>query len=160
MKQVFLCILLLFVFGCSSGPDDLASLFPGSIGPMERVKLMTGEEALTAINQLHGKSIHALDGAIGAYQAKGAAGSMVWVSRASGGQAAREQVAIMMEKMLQSSTSPFANPSDFRRAGVDVYQLEGMGQLHSLYSTGELVWWIAAEEADMGLLLDEFLPEK
>ncbi|MEF2143928.1 MAG: hypothetical protein V3573_00660 [Desulfovibrionaceae bacterium] len=157
MKKL-LCGMLLTVLlaSCGSSPD-LGSFLPGEVAGAAQSELVAGEAALKSIDKLHGKSIHAKDGAMAAYGEGHPPVVQVWVSRASNAAEAREQVAVMMDRMVSGKGSPFRNPSTTRRDGVDVYRVEGLGMAHLVWSRGDLVWWVSALPDVEGEAIETFL---
>ncbi|WP_022662078.1 hypothetical protein [Paucidesulfovibrio longus] len=156
--SLLVCGLLLFSAGGCGEQRDLAALFPENIAGAERTEFLLGEDALRAVDKLHGKSIQARDAAVAVYGAGHPPAAQVWVSTASNGAAAREQLAVMVNRMLTGKATPFGKPAEERRAGVDLYRTEGLGMVHLIWSRDELVWWLAVlpgqEEAYLKVFLE------
>ena len=61
-------IVIITTATCNRSPQSLQSLFPKTIGGLQRVQLIAGIKALEKINKLHGKEIGIIEGGIGVYQ--------------------------------------------------------------------------------------------
>ena len=163
MREAGLTMLLaaLLLLGCGGGKKTetagLGGLFPEKIGGWQRVRLVTGAEALGKINQLHGKSIAVEAGAIGTYQKPGKRPAMVWISRSKTAAMAKKQAEVMADKMVNNPRSPFHDPQTLRLKKTRIYQFTGMGQVHYIFCRDRLVYWISAPPADGKKLLDGFL---
>ena len=137
--------------------QDIASLFPESIGEWQQVKLITGTEALEKINHLHGKNITVEAGAIGNYQAAGKRPAEVWISRSKTPALTLEQAEVMADKMVSNPRSPFHDPETLSINKIKVYKFLGMGQIHYIFCRERLAYWISSPPADGKKLLLYFL---
>ncbi len=167
--KVYRIVVLVFVFlvGCGGADKPLADLFAEQVGSMRLTHLVTGEEAMRAVHELHGKPLDVEEAAVATYSVPGAdQAAMVWVSRHDNAAQAREQAAVMIEKMLHplaGAPTPFHDPEQFRYAGVDVYAFQGMGLTHLVFQHRDRVWWISApgqaqdQDSPAGLLLEAML---
>ncbi|MBN2332913.1 MAG: hypothetical protein JXO49_02265 [Deltaproteobacteria bacterium] len=160
--SLFFQVLLLFQFAACQQPattkQPLESLFPETIGTLQRLQLVTEGPAIDRINQLHGKTIEVEAGAIGRYAAGGSEVAMVWISRSSDEQTARRQTDIMVEKMVNNPRSPFHHPQIRGKEGARLYQFMGMGQVHYIFCRQTLVYWISAVPARGEEILATFYP--
>jgi hypothetical protein len=50
----------------------------------------------------------------------------------------------MVHKMFENPKSPFSNPARLDHGGRAVYRFDGMGQVHLIWHSGDLVWWVSA----------------
>ena len=137
--------------------QDIASLFPKSIGEWQQVELITGTKALEKIDRLHGKSIIVEAGAIGNYQAAGKGPAMIWISRSKTPALTREQAQVMADKMVSNPRSPFHDPETLNINKIKVYKFMGMGQVHYIFCRERLAYWISSPPADGEKLLLYFL---
>lgn len=138
-------ILLLFgllIAGCeepTSGPP-----FDPQIEGLKLVKWITGDDAIKAINKLHGMSVDVVSGFIAHYE--GANGkATIWVSEASSEEFAGNQIAIMMHKMKSNRRSPFSHYRTLDIKGFRVIAFDGMGQVHYVFRDKKWVYWISAD---------------
>ncbi len=156
MKTGYIFLLLLLVSSCSQPPADLSGFFPENVGEMKLVELVTGEAAMAAVERLHSKVVPAEDAAIGQYEGKG--GSMtVWISRAVNVATAREQTALMVERMMRNPNTPFSDHTSKMRDGIEIHRVLGMGQVHLVFFHKVQVYWVSVETSNVDLALDAFL---
>ena len=152
IRLILLCLLLALA-SCGGQDKPLAELFPGRVESLTLAKVIEGAEAMRAVDELHGKPIEVEDAAVAAYTVRTDDGvrseAVVWVARMANAAQAREQAAVMLEKMLHplDKDSPFHDPDQFRQGGADVYRFLGMGQVHLVFQKGDLIFWIAAPRA-------------
>jgi len=114
-------------------PDTLAGLL------LEQ--LAQGEEAVSEINKLHGKSFALVDGAVGSY---GGGQVTLWVSQAQTTSSA-EEILFAMRDRIAKGDSPFTPLRESTRGQRTVYEAEGMGQIHYYFQSSDLVIWLAVE---------------
>jgi hypothetical protein len=145
---------------CNRQPQSLKSLFPETIEGLQRVQLITGIKALEKINKLHGKKIGIIDGGIATYQTNNGPPAMVWISRSTTADLARHQTEVMIERMLSAPHSPFHHPAQREFTGINIYQFQGMGQIHYIFCWNDLAYWISAMPHQGDAILQAFLPEK
>ena len=144
---------------CNRQPQSLKSLFPETIEGLQRVQLITGIKALEEINKLHGKEIGVTEGGIGTYRTDNGSTAMVWISRSKTADLARNQTEVMIDKMLSAPHSPFHHPVQWELTGINIYQFQGMGQIHYIFCCYDLVYWISAVPHQGEIVLHAFLPE-
>lgn len=154
LSLALLCVLILAAPVPAADADDLSGLFPASVGPLERVRLVTGAEARAEVARLHGKPLPAEASAIARYAGKGGRPAEAWVSRVSSEREARRQTGLMVHKMFENPKSPFKTPSRTDHNGRAVYRFTGMGQIHLIWSSSDLVWWVSADPAQENAFLD------
>jgi hypothetical protein len=126
--------------------------FNPKVEGMKLMKLVSGMEALKAINQLHGMAIPMKAGFIAHYlgnQGK----ATVWVSEAPSTEAGGEQIEVMIEKMKANQRSPFSDYGHSTVNDVEVIRFQGMGQVHGVFQIGPWVYWISANGNDLETLL-------
>ena len=131
---------------------DTPPPFDTEIAGMTLMKLISGPEALRAINKLHGTAIPMKKGFIAHYlgtQGK----ATLWVSEAPSVEAGTEQIDVMIDKMKGNERSPFRNYGQSVVNKTPVIRFHGMGQVHAVFQIDAWVYWISAHEADMDSLL-------
>jgi len=123
-------------------PEQLAGLF--------RYSVITGSQALDEISFMHGKEFELISGARGTYGQRGEI--TVWVSRASSENAANELVEEMTNKIGEGN-SPFLPIGEDLLGERIIHRLEGKGQVHFYFQSGNLVIWfgVDSELADQAL---------
>jgi hypothetical protein len=136
--------------------DDLSGLLPETVGGLKRVQLITGAEAQTEVDRLHGKALTAEASAIARYARGDERPSEVWVSRVASEKEARRQTGLMVHKMFENPKSPFKDPKRLDHEGLSVYRFTGMGQVHLIWHSGDLVWWVSGAPDEAQPFLDAF----
>ena len=136
-------ILLAFLLaGCNRTPSGPP--FDPHIEGFELVKLITGDDAIKAINQLHGRPINVLRGFIAQYKGTHDKAT-IWVSEASSQALAQKQISVMIEKMKNSARSPFSHYRTFQINGIRVIAFDGMGQVHYVFRDKAWAYWITGD---------------
>jgi hypothetical protein len=120
---------------------------------LEQVRLITGDEAINAINKLHGMPIDVVRGFIAHY--KGVRDkATIWLSEAQSEDLAKRQIEVMVEKMKQSKRSPFSHYRVSHVKGRRVVGFDGMGQVHYVFRDKKWVYWISADAWRIDEILD------
>ena len=114
---------------------------PQEVAEVEMTQFITGPEAIESIQQLHGVEILLAGGVVAAY---GNQNIILWVSDA-GEVATAADLTELMKVRIAEGRSPFVELGDFELEGKTIYALDGMGQAHYYWQSGELVIWLAAD---------------
>lgn len=114
---------------------------PETLAGLVLEQLVQGEEAVSEINRLHGKSFALVDGAVGSY---GGGQVTLWVSQAQTTSSA-EEILFAMRDRIAEGDSPFTPLRESTRGHRTVYEAEGMGQTHYYFQSSDLVIWLAVE---------------
>lgn len=145
-------ILFLMLTAPVARGGDLGPPFDPVVPGMNLVKLVSGTEALQAINKLHGLAIPMKAGFIAHYgDTQGKA--TIWVSEAPTVAAGEEQIDVMIEKMKDNPRSPFRKYEHATVNDVPIIRFHGMGQIHAVFQLDAWVYWISAYDKDMNKLL-------
>jgi len=139
-KRIIFILFSFFLLGCNQSPSPV---FQEEIRGLKLVQLITGKDALNAINELHGKKINVASGMVAFYQGEGEKAT-VWVSESFSTDDAIQQTEIMIEKMRSSKRSPFSDYKEIGLDGVKIYSFKGMGQEHYIFRISKSVYWITA----------------
>jgi len=139
-KRIVFIIFSFFLLGCNQSSSPV---FQEEIRGLKLVQLITGKEALHAINKLHGKKINVAKGMVAFYQGEGEKAT-VWVSESVCTDDAIQQTEIMIEKMRSSKRSPFSDYEEIEPDGVKIYSFKGMGQEHYIFRISKSIYWITA----------------
>jgi hypothetical protein len=138
--------LLLFAGGSwlyalrESGPG--AAPLPETLASLSLGRSTSGQTAVEELTRMHGVEFRFTSGAVGEYGDGGQA--ILWVSGLSSAPAA-DQMAIDMHARIAEGRSPFT-PVGQRQIGPrTIYELDGMGQKHFYFRSGELVVWMAVD---------------
>ena len=149
----FCLIGLLFILAAlTQSRANAAPPFDPEIEGMRLMKLVSGTEALRAINTLHGTAIPMKEGFIAHYLG-GQGKATVWVSEAPSEPLGKEQIDVMIEKMKQNKRSPFRQYHQTVENNVTVIRFHGMGQIHCVFQIGAWVYWTSAGDKDTEMLL-------
>ena len=145
-------ILFFFLTAPVARGGDSAPPFDPAVPGINLVKLVSGTEALQAINKLHGLAIPMKAGFIAHYT--GSHGkTTIWVSEAPTVAAGKQQIDVMIEKMKENPRSPFRNYDSLAVNDVPIIRFHGMGQVHTVFQLDAWVYWISAHGKDMDILL-------
>lgn len=149
-------ILSVFVLNLSrSAQSDSGSglirQLPVRLGSLLRVQVMEGEEALSALGELHRGTVGVTWAAMAHYE-KGRAQAMVWVGGVETAQFAQELVA-RMTSGLQRGGTPFVGLRTLVLGGRTVFSVSGLGQTHYYFTSDRTVIWVSADpEAEEEIL--------
>jgi hypothetical protein len=139
--------------------SDVASIsLPKSLAGLPLSTANYGPDAVAEITSLHQKDFSLLSGAMGMYGTERQIA--VWVARFSSSSTAAQMVSSMREK-ISAGNSPFSPTREQRIGARTIYELDGMGQKHFYFQSGDLVIWLSAniESADQGFnAILEFYP--
>lgn len=143
-KRTAVCLmaLLLFFAGSAYGFEVEP---PEFLGELRLDHALRGEEALQAIDRLHGKEVAGKDSFVAHYEKDGVA-AMLYVSKASSAGKAVRQVERMTERIQQGNT-PFYHLKASDWEGTTVYSALGQGQIHYFFWKGIKVIWLAVDAA-------------
>ncbi|OFV80694.1 MAG: hypothetical protein A2W26_06940 [Acidobacteria bacterium RBG_16_64_8] len=115
---------------------------PPLLGGLELTALLSGKEALAAVEQLHGEALGAgLDAAWVAQYGK-ASQVMLWLSRSVAEEGAQTLFERMTNKIAEGN-SPFTGLKPMADSKLEGYELDGMGQKHFYFVTGNDLYWVA-----------------
>ncbi len=121
----------------------VAVAVPEALAGLNQTRITVGPEAMADMVQLHGKALPLTSAAMASY---GDSLVTLWVSGTQSNATAAELVRSMTEKIAEGR-SPF-RPTGVRQiAGRTVYELNGMGQRHFYFQTGNLVLWLSADSS-------------
>jgi len=127
---------------------------PSQLAGYQLDQVMTGQEAIAEIGELHGEDIPVAEAWVAHYQANGT----VWAARAADtGQAI--QLLDRMVRGIQRGTSPFSGLTRSQFEGIPVYTVTDGRQTHFFYRQGDRVVWLAtprgAEDAFLSAAVQE-----
>jgi hypothetical protein len=139
-RTAFLILLASLLLGCN---QPSSPVFKEEIGGLKLVRLITGEDAVLAINNLHGKEIDIIKGMIACYQGEKEKAT-IWLSESASENDAIQQTAGMVRKMRDSKKTPFSNYEEIDRGRMKIYSFMGMGQQHYIVRVQKSIYWISA----------------
>lgn len=117
-------------------------LVPEDIAEQPISNLTTGQEALIEISQLHGKEFPLDSGAVARYGDNSQA--IIWIAGAEDKSTA-EEILISMRSRIAEGKSPFTPTSELRNGSRTIYKLDGFGQKHFYFQSGNLIVWTAVD---------------
>lgn len=123
---------------------------PSHIGDMKRTSVVTGEEAMRQVQEMHQGHIRLTDGYIAEYQ-NGAEKMTLWVALAEKESDASKVLADMAGAISKGGT-PFSIPVKKMVSGREMFFATGAGGSNYFFSAGHNVVWV--------LLAGSSAPEK
>jgi hypothetical protein len=136
-----LLVIGLLLAGCRESPSTQP--FEPHIEGLTLVQWIAGDDAIMAINKLHGMPIDVVRGFVAHYEGTNDKAT-IWVSEASSQALAKEQVSLMIQKMKNNERTPFRNFRDVSIGGRKVIAFDGIGQTHYVFRDNQWVYWISA----------------
>lgn len=141
---LLLTMVVFSIFGFPQ-PNQISDLaLPPQLGGYSLSKQITGSSAVSEFTELHGKNLVVEDGVKGIYGKWSAA--TVWVAEAETENAAR-QLLTDMEAKIAEGRSPFTPHASMVVNDRTIYVLDGMGQSHFYFLSGNALIWLAANPA-------------
>jgi len=131
-----------------------AAPLPDEIVGFRLERSIIGQDAISGLNQMHAKDFPLVSGAIGKYGHQGEA--TLWVSRLEN-EATAGQMVTAMKVRITETDSPFHPLAELNIGSRMVYELEGMGQKHYYFQSGESVVWLAVDTAVAGDAIKQVL---
>ena len=150
-KYLILIILCIIWVGCNQSKNEIE--FDPSIDDLKLVKLLEGQDAIAAINKLHGTPLNVVRGYIAHYEGVNDKAT-IWVSEASSQELAQEQIEVMISKMKNNRRSPFSHYRNLEARGLAVIAFNGLGQVHYVFRDNKWVYWISADSKRIDKILE------
>lgn len=159
MKRKNIIILMIFILfivvaGCSQKEFNEKS-FVEKIGEFEKDKIVTGDEALSSISQLHGKDIRIDKGYIAQYLNKNKEPVIIWLSISPSNKDAQELFQSMDSKI--SNTGAFTNRQEKDIKGIKTIYVYGMNMDNYYYVVDKRVFWFAIPGNNTVKDLEDFM---
>jgi hypothetical protein len=130
-------IVSIILIGCSNS-TDLPT--PDRIGEKERLRVISGEQAVQVVNRMHGQAV-ATDANVIAEYGEGEKKDILYLSRYKDSNAAIEAFDLMIEKMAVAKKSPFFHLMPIGKYQQKAYMTLGMGAVHYIYPSGRYLLW-------------------
>ncbi len=121
--------------------NTAAAPLPGQVAGEPLTTQVLGLSAVDEITQMHGKDFNLVDGARGSYGENNEI--IIWVS-GSTSEADAAQLVIDMRDKIADGNSPYEPIGEELIGERMVYELEGWGQTHYYFQSGDQVIWLAA----------------
>jgi hypothetical protein len=143
--QLISLLVSLVLSGCTgTSAPDLST--PEKIGEKERLRVITGQQAAQVVNKMHGQSV-ATDANVIAEYGQGEKKDILYVSRYTAAEAAQKAFELMIEKMAAAPKSPFYHLMPMEKYQKKVYMTLGMGAVHYIYRSGNLLLWFQTDQS-------------
>ena len=127
---------------------------PGQLAGYQLDQVMSGQEAIAEVSELHGEDIPVAEAWVAHYQGN----ATVWAARATD----TEQAVQLLDRMvrgIQKGNSPFSGLTQTQFKGISVYTVTDGRQTHFFYQQGDRVVWLAtppgAEDAFLSAAVQE-----
>lgn len=138
---VVLLVLALVAYAAYNLVEPAQAPFPEDLAGLRLTQLTEGDEALRAIDRLHGKAIEGMvRGWVATYVA-GSERALIWVAEAGNPAQAQELLAAMVRSMHGGEV--FSSPRPGEVDGLSYYTSTGLGMYHYFYARGDRVVWVA-----------------
>jgi hypothetical protein len=156
MPVLWLTVFAVFFWTKQCHGEDLPPL-DLRIDGLERMRLLSGRDALHAINRLHGMPIDMKRGFVAFYQTPHGDKATIWVSEAPSETLGEKQIAVMFAKMKGNDKSPFKEYRTVKVKDTTVVGFDGLGQVHYVFRIGKWVYWISTNKRQADLLLSHII---
>jgi hypothetical protein len=133
----FFILLLFFNFACENSAEFSV---PEIILEKKMTKLISDDEAVKVIDQLHGLDVTPEKNIIAEYGEDPK--DVLYISRYSSAKQAGESFKLMIEKMLKSESGPFTHIQALPDYNDNVYFTIGMGAIHYIFHSERYVLWL------------------
>jgi len=118
------------------------NIAPENFADMYRVEDIKGNDAIDAVNELHGKLIEIKAAEVISYKSY-TQDARIWISQAKTLTQAVYLFDLMDRKIKASiGKSPFSYPEKFVQDGIIIAKTYGMGKVHYYYQSGDKVYWL------------------
>ncbi len=118
---------------------------PDKLGSKNRTKLITGEEAIKVIDELHGLAVTPSSNLIAEYGMEEK--DLLYISYYDKKDKAAEALKVMINKMSESEKSPFSHMRALPDYDNKVYITLGMGAIHYIYSSSNYLLWLQTTQS-------------
>lgn len=135
--KIVVLIIAIFVLGCSS-PVNIPT--PEKIGEKERIRVITGKQAVEVVDKMHGQSVATDANVIAEYGRERK--DLLYISYYTDQRQAKEAFDLMIEKMAAAKKGPFFHLMPLSRYQSKVYMTLGMGAIHYIYVSGNFLLWL------------------
>ncbi len=147
---------LIIGFLLRAGNDGSANTLPRSIAgyPLKTAKY--GSEAIAEIARMHGEEFPTTSGSMGIYG--DASQISLWIEGFQD-ESTASQILNDMTARIALGNTPFSPDGQKQVGSRAVNQLDGMGQKHVYFQSGNLVLWLAAEPSIADRAIRQILEE-
>lgn len=115
---------------------------PRQVANLPLSRAASGWQAASEVARLHGKELALNSAGVGVYGPEQSI--TIWAAGAPLKPLAGRMLSVMRDKISEGN-SPFAPLGERRDGKRIVYELEGLGQKHFYFQSGNLIVWLAAD---------------
>lgn len=141
LKLISIMVAIL-IWGCTAATDIKT---PARIGAKERVRVITGDRAVTIVNKMHNSEVAGHDNAIAEYG--GDKKDFLYITYYKDPEAAQNAFDAMIDKMRAAKNSPFFHMMPLQKYRNKVYITLGMGTVHYIYVSGNFLLWLQTTQS-------------
>ena len=153
-KSILFVLTVVIFYGLSCTKNDGIAT-PENISEKKMTNLIAGDEAVKAIDKLHGLSVAPQENVIAEYGEDPK--DLLYISLYSDEDQAREAFIQMISKMMKAESGPFSHIRALPNYGEKVFMSIGMGAIHYIYCSSKYILWLQTYQ-DIGRELpDELL---
>ena len=139
LKRSPFLLMIIFLTSCSFNNEYL----PEDLFGLRLTKKLTGEEAKSFVNKLHGKTVAETENEIGLY--KGDAGkALIYIAHYKKPEDAKKYYDKMTKK-ISLGNSMFIGSEYVDIGGKKIYRAFGMGQSHYIFLHNKELFWISVD---------------
>lgn len=149
---VVVAMLFAFVAWPRIAPQSIDGPAPHQIAGRALSGIVTGDEAVTQLRQLHGKGVGIQGGWIAHYVGD----ATIWYGTTASDADARALIETMTNRISQGNPI-FQNLEPLNIQDSTIYTVTGQGQRHFYYQKGPATIWIAAPSGDEERFVHEAL---
>ena len=127
---------------------------PEKVASFSRTEFISGPEAIKQIAMMHGKDIKLEEGHIAKYQSGGKEITL-WISVSPSREEGDKLFRLMDDKMPASKV--FKNRQELQIGDRRVIKVDGMGQEHYYWVSGEYNYWVAVAGGEGKSIVSELM---
>jgi len=129
--------MITFLVGCTNSTTEVPA--PQKIGNKERIRVISGSQAVNLINKMHNQSVAADANVIVEYDKEKK--DILYISYYEDQNRAGEAFNLMIEKMVSAKQGPFFHLMPLPTYKNRVYFTLGMGSSHYIYLSSRYLLW-------------------
>ncbi len=145
----------LYVYVQQQTANPSSAPLPPKVGGLPLVASRTGKVAAEEIARMHRNPFPMSAAAVGIYQ--GEYEAQLWISGLPFSWMAHRMTASMADRIATLPDQPFRLLGQQEIGTYIIYQAEGLGQQHYFFTIGNLVVWLAVDEAIASTALHDVL---
>lgn len=131
-----------------------SAALPDEVAGLTLRRSVFGQQALNELSWMHGQEFQLNQGAVGIYGSGDE--TTLYVAGTPIGFMAGRMITAMRDKIARGE-SPFTPLGEKNDGSRTVYKLEGIGQQHYYFRSGNLVIWVSVDNAQAEVVLGEVL---